>query len=217
VQSLDGNGNPVDTKRGELGSLASGAMIEAPAGMNITVVEPKAVPGYVDYGKWELHLIAAGMGVMYEMLTGDVRETTFSSARFGAQEYRTQTEAERWINVMPGAEEKIMRALWDAARDAGIVRTVDYEFAYGVPKWQYVNPVQDVEADIKEIANMLGSPSEKIRARGYTPDDVFTEIEADAKRLGYASGKEMAAALRGGASAAPAPEPAPPPPKKAAA
>ncbi|MFM8863449.1 MAG: phage portal protein, partial [Limnohabitans sp.] len=61
-------------KTGELGTLASGSITRVPAGMNLTVVEPKAAPGYVDYLRFNLHLVAAGMGITYEMLTGDVKE-----------------------------------------------------------------------------------------------------------------------------------------------
>jgi lambda family phage portal protein len=66
---------------GELGTLASGGITQIPSGVNLTVVEPKAAGGYVEYVKYQLHLIASGMGVTYEMMTGDVREVNFSSAR----------------------------------------------------------------------------------------------------------------------------------------
>ena len=34
---------------GELGTLASGGITQVPTGVNLTVVEPKAAGGYVDY------------------------------------------------------------------------------------------------------------------------------------------------------------------------
>ena len=46
---------------GELGTLASGGITQIPSGVNLTVVEPKAAGGYVDYVKYQLHLIASGM------------------------------------------------------------------------------------------------------------------------------------------------------------
>ena len=50
---------------------------------------------------------------------------------------------------------------------------------YSTPKWDYVNPQQEVRADTEEIAAGLSSLSEKLRRRGYKPDDVFAEMKSD--------------------------------------
>src|SRR5690606_27516436 len=42
----DETSNPAQTS--ELGSLAGGGIMQLPTGMNVTVVEPKAAPGYVE-------------------------------------------------------------------------------------------------------------------------------------------------------------------------
>lgn len=168
---------------GELGTLASGGITHVPTGLNLTVVEPKAAPGYTDYVKHQLHLIAAGMGVTYEMLTGDVREVNFSSARVALLEFRRNAEQVQWLTLIPRLCEPIWRAFVDAAVLAGKVRRPDYSVDWSTPKWQYVNPVQDVTADLDEIAGGLSSFSEKLRQRGYKPDLVFRELKSDFERL----------------------------------
>lgn len=166
-----------------LGDFAGGSITELPAGLDLTVIEPKAAPGYVDYGKFHLHLIAAGMGVTYEMATGDVRETTFSSARIGRLEYQRGAEQEQYLSIIPGLVAKLTRAYIDASALIGRISVPDYAAEYSTPKWPYVNPAQDVAADVEEIKNGLSSLSEKLRVRGYNPETVFTEIETDAARM----------------------------------
>lgn len=168
---------------GELGTLSSGSIIQAPPGGNITVVEPKAAPGYVDYVKQQLHVIAAGMGVTYEMLTGDMSEVNFASARIRQHDFRRDVEQEQWTLLVPGLCDRIWRAFVDAAYLAGKVAKAVYKVDHSTPKWPYTNPLQDVEADLREISGGLSSFSEKLRQRGYKPDLVFQELKLDLERL----------------------------------
>lgn len=177
--------NPSAAKQtGDLGELPSGAILGLPAGGNITVVEPKAAPGYVEYVKHQLHLIAAGIGVPYEMLTGDMREVNFSSARVRLLQFRQAVEQERWTTLAPMLLEPIWQAFVDAAYLAQRIRVAeDYAVDYSAPKWDYVNPEQDVQADLLEVSAGLSSLSEKLRQRGYKPQDVFDEMQRDFEDL----------------------------------
>ena len=47
----------------------------------------------------------------------------------------------------------------------------------------YVNPEQDVKADLAEISGGLSTISEKLRRRGYKPELVFAELKSDYDRL----------------------------------
>ena len=177
------DGVPLVTRTSDMGELPSGSLMQVPTGSNITVVEPKAAPGYVEYMKLNLHLIAAGAGWTYEMMTGDVREVNFSSARIRMLDYRREAEQEQWLYVIPMLVAPIVRAFADAAELAGKVRRASYNVRYATPKWDYVNPRDDVSSDLEEISGGLSSLSEKLRRRGYEPEEVFTEIASDFTRL----------------------------------
>jgi lambda family phage portal protein len=170
-------------RTGNLGKLAGGSIINMPDGMDITVVEPKAAPGYVEYLKHNLHIVAAGMGITYEMLTGDVSQVNFSSARVGMLEFRRNAEAEQWLTFIPKFCVPIRNAFITATELAGHIPPGTYRCDWSTPKWDYVNPVQDVRADLDEISGGLSSFSEKLRRRGYKPDLVFTELKSDLERL----------------------------------
>lgn len=180
-----GEGQDAATVRatGELGTIGSGSVVQVPSGMNLTVVEPKSAPGYVPYLSFNLHLIAAGMGVTYEMLTGDMSGANFSSARVALIEFRRRVEQLQWLTLIPKALNPIWRAFIDAAVLSGKLRSADYRVDWSTPKFDYVNPDQEVAADLKEIGGGLCSISEKLRRRGYAPELVFAEMKSDIERL----------------------------------
>jgi lambda family phage portal protein len=179
-------GEAVDTtaaKGGDLGPLASGGITQLPPGMNITAIEPKAAGGYVEYVKYQLHLIAAGFGVTYAMMTGDTKGGSWTSERAGRLNFQTEAELERWLHFIPKFCEPVCRAFADAAELARKVKKASYSVEHSTPKWNYVNPKDDVGADLDEIFGGLSSFSEKLRQRGYKPDQVFDELSADIAKL----------------------------------
>lgn len=167
----------------DMGELGGGNIFGMPAGMTFTVVEPKVAPGYVEYVKYALHLIAAGLGVPYEMLTGDMNEVNFSSARVRLLDFRRAVQQVQWLVLIPKMLVPIHEAFAEAAFLAGKVRTRDLAVDFSPPKWDYVNPEQDVKADQAEIGAGLCSISEKLRQRGYDPDVVFAELASDINKL----------------------------------
>ncbi|SFD83640.1 phage portal protein [Massilia yuzhufengensis] len=167
----------------DLGELGGGGIVGMPAGMNFTVVEPKAAPGYVDYLKFNLHLIAAGMGVPYHLLTGDMNEVNFSSARVRLLDFRRAVTQMQWLTLIPKLLVPIHDAFIEHAYLAGKIQVRDKAVDFSPPKWDYVNPEQDVKADLAEISGGLASISEKLRQRGYDPDVVFAELKGDIDKL----------------------------------
>jgi len=172
-------------RTGDLGELASGSITEVPPGSTIETVEPKAAGGYVEYVKHQLHIITAALGVTYEMATGDMSEVNFSSARVRLQDVRRGFEHTQWMIVIPRHTRPCADAFARAAIDAGKVpEGAKYVLEYDTPKWDYVNPAQEANADALQVATGLSSLSAKLRARGENPDKVFAEIGADFNRLG---------------------------------
>ncbi|KQZ34288.1 phage portal protein [Massilia sp. Root1485] len=179
------SGNPTGAGGGvqDLGELGGGNIIGMAAGLNFTVVEPKAAPGYVDYIKLQLHIISAAIGVPYEAITGDMSEVNFSSARVRLLAYRRSVQQVQWLVLVPMLLRPIYEAFIDAAYLAGKIRTPDKAVDFSMPKWDYVNPEQEVKADTAEIAAGLSTPSEKLRQRGYDPDTVYNELASDLKKF----------------------------------
>jgi lambda family phage portal protein len=177
-------GDPAAAKQtGDLGILPSGGMTQLPDGVNVTVVEPRAVPGYTDYVVQQLFLIAAGYGATYEGMTGDASRSNFSGSRSRMIDFRREVEMMQWLTLIPMLCNRMWGAHVDACYLAGLISKRDYTVEWSTPKWEYVNPEQDVKADTAEISAGLSSLSEKLRRRGYDPESVFAEIASDFKTL----------------------------------
>lgn len=199
----------------DLGQLASGGITQVPAGMQITVVEPKPAPGYVDYVKERKHSIAAGIGVTYEMMTGDMSETNFSSARVGQNDVRRSIEQRQWLLLVPMLCQRVRSAWFEAAVMAELLPRGADPVDWSTPRWEYVNPLQEVNADNAEVQGGLCSISEKLRRRGYKPDLVFAEMESDLKRLETSGVLALLLAMKSGNVMAVTPsEDSPPRPSK---
>lgn len=196
-------GDPTETNEqpsaqtGSLGELPSGSMVQLPAGLNITAIEPKAAPGYVESVKLNLQLIAAGMGVPYELMTGDVSQTNFSSARVRRLDFKKSVESLQWRVLIPRLIEPICIAASDAAVLGGVIPRRVRQWDHSTPKWDYVNPEQDVKSDMAEMSAGLATWSEKLRQRGYNPDQVLQEMKTDFEKLEAAGVLQMLMALQG--------------------
>ena len=183
---------------GSLGELASGSITQLPPGVNVTVVEPTSAPGYVDYVKHQLHLICAGGGWTYEAATGDMREVNFSSARIRQIDFRREIEQLQWLVIVPMLCQRIVDAFVRAAQLAGkLSDRPSFTVEHSTPKWDYVNPKQEIDADLTEISGGLSSISEKLRRRGYDPIAVFDEMQGDVDELKKRGLLEVLLALQG--------------------
>jgi lambda family phage portal protein len=144
---------------------------------------PSSSSGYGDYTKTQLHAIAAGAGVTYELLTGDLSQVNFSSIRAGQNDFRDMIDQWRWIDFIPVVCNRIEAWFMDAAWTAGSIRTRNYTALWTAPKWPYVDPLKDIQAMKEEIRGGLSSLSEKIRQNGDDPQEVFAEKASELKEL----------------------------------
>lgn len=170
---------------GDLGQLPSGGIVQIPAGLNVTTVAPTPAPGHVQYVKLQLHIIAAGWGVPYEIMTGDVSEVNFSSARVRIINFRRQVEQTQWLCLVPNLISRVRNAVIDAAELANLLpkRADNRACEHSTPKWDYVNPNDDANAELSLICGGLLTPSESLRRRGFKPDAVFAEWAKDMNRF----------------------------------
>jgi lambda family phage portal protein len=145
---------------------------------SVTFADPSAIAAD-SFTVDQLHAIAVGAGVTYEQLTGDLSRVNYSSTRFGRQEFKILIEQMRWLTIIPMGLERVYRWFEEAANMAGKVRTRGYDHKWTPPRWEYVNPKEDVETDLLELRAKLASHSEKVRERGQDPVKVYAEIAAD--------------------------------------
>lgn len=166
-----------------LESLSPGVIEYLKPGEDVSFSQPSTAAGESEYTHDQLLAIAMGAGLTYEQLTGDLSNANFSSMRAGRQEFKALIEQFRWLTFIPMVCERVWGWFEESAYFAGKIQTTGYEHIWTPPRWEYVDPMKDVQADKEELAGCLSSLSAKLRERGEDPEAVFAEIAQERKRL----------------------------------
>lgn len=176
----DADGN---TRRIE--RMSPGMVSYLKPGETVEFGEPSSGPE-VGFVADELRAIAAGVGVTYEQLTGDLSRVNYSSMRGGRMEFKLFIEQYRWLTFIPQVCERVYAWFEEAAYLAGKIRTTEHEHAWTPPRWEYVNPKEDVETELLELEADLESHAGALRKRGEDFDEKVAEIAEARKKLGEA-------------------------------
>ena len=165
-----------DSRRIE--ELAPGMVEYLGSGESVTFNNPPASTGYVEYVNNRLHAIAAGIGITYEQMTGDLSQVNYSSIRAGTLDFRREIEQFQWLTFIPMFCERVMSSWLNVAALTHNIKT-DIEVEWTTPKWDWVDPVKDTKGEEMEIALSLKSFSESARQRGYDPEILLEEVAKD--------------------------------------
>jgi lambda family phage portal protein len=150
------------------------------------------------YLKTQFRLIARGLGITYEQLTGDLEGVTYSSIRAGLIEFRRLCETIQARTVIFQFCRPIIRRWVATAVLAGATRTISVRDYLADPRrylrvewhpdgWEYTDPVKDVMGDILEVRAGFTTRSAKAAKRGHDAERV-DRINADDSSRARAAG-----------------------------
>jgi lambda family phage portal protein len=180
----DDDGSALGTVSTESGTnrkieeLAPGTIEYLGLGERVTFNNPPASTGYADYVNTRLHAIAAGIGITYEQMTGDLSQVNYSSIRAGTLDFRREVEQFQWLTFIPMFCRQVMKKWLQVASVSNGSRR-DIQVFWTTPKWDWVDPVKDVQGEENELRLNLKSWSKTVRERGLNPDELINEIKKD--------------------------------------
>ena len=159
--------------------LEPGAIEILPPGKDIRFASPPSVGEIDKVSRQYLLQIAAGFGITYEALTGDLNNTSFSSGRMGWIEFHRNIESWRWNMLVP----QMLNPIWKwfaQSASLGGVRGMDGIVAqWTPPRRELIDPDKEITATVKSVRSGLMSLSEAIREYGYDPEEVLREMQQD--------------------------------------
>jgi lambda family phage portal protein len=170
--------------------MEPGSLIPLPPGTDIRFSNPTEHDAYAPFVKNHLRAVAAGLGLPYELVSGDLEGVTYSSIRAGLVEFRRRVEQLQHNVVV----HLFCRPIWERfvrlavltgdlpARDFDADPAAYLGCSWLPPKFDYVDPMKDVQAEILAIDAGLKSRSQAISERGYDAEQVDAEIAADKER-----------------------------------
>ena len=145
---------------------------------------------YEVFMKIERQTIATVLRNTYEMLTGDMREVNFSSARIRLITLRRLWKQFQMAVMVHQFCRPVWRAWLDAAAIAGVIDARDYRkhpeeylnVEWSGQPWEWVDPIKDVESVRMEIESCLNSREAVVSSRGRDVEEVDAAIKRDHDR-----------------------------------
>jgi len=190
--AVDPTATNADSLTGEVLTDSDGARIEtirpgmiayATAESDVKLITPPVDQSYPQHLETELHQVAAGMGLPYEILTGDLSRVNYSSIKFGLSSFRRMCSTIRDLIVIP----LLCQREWDWFIDAAIAADVLPDRAYPVlwraPAWEEVDPWKEAKADAQELGAGLTTLHEVYAKRGKDFDETIATIAAERRAL----------------------------------
>lgn len=163
--------------------LEPGAMIFAPPGYSVEFSDPPSTDGAVDFLRSQIRSVAAGVGMPYELVSSDLSQVNYSSARLGLLEFRRRIEALRRNLVVarcliPAWKRWMLLEALSGRIAMGVAMSTTAEFVF--PGWAQIDPLKETKADAAAIDARIKSRWEVIGQRGRDPEVVDEEIDQDA-------------------------------------
>lgn len=193
ITSMEGAGSTFDgTQYSSVleAGMEPGTLKFLPQGTDIRFSDPAQVGDAMEVLKLALRGVAAGMGITYEQLTGDLSGVNYSSIRAGLVETRRRLEALQHHVVVYQFCRPIWRRFVTLAVLSGALRADDFEarradyfrVSWSPQGFEWVDPQKDVRAETEAIAAGLSSRRQAVARRGFDIEQLDAEIAADARR-----------------------------------
>jgi lambda family phage portal protein len=176
---IDSDGNAIPDQADEQFWMEPGAIYDLPPGGDVKFPTPPSVDGYKDLFTVTALEIAAGIGIPYEALTGDLSNVSFISGRLGRLYFKRSVEAWQYGVFIPMVCEPAGEWFLEAARMNGAVVPPGARVTWTPPAFELMDPASEISADIAAVRAGFRSKAAVIRSRGEDPETVHAEIVAE--------------------------------------
>lgn len=162
--------------------IEPGAIEHLQPGESITFATPPTTQGQDAFSRKVLQAIAAGYGISYESLTGDLGNVNFSSGRMGWLEmHRNINEWQSRIMISQLCD-PVWKWFMDAAKISGALQG-DVIADWTPPRREMIDPTKEIAGLVAMIQAGLDSWQDVVRQMGYDPDLVIAQMKEDADRF----------------------------------
>jgi len=184
-QAFGGETDEADADGTLMPALEAGTTQVVPPGYEVKFSSPADVGDtYEVWIKQQLRAVAAGMGVTFEQLTGDLSDVNYSSIRAGLLEFRRRIEALQHNVLVFQLNRVVWRWFVEAAVAAGTVpargfadNPREFRRVKWIPQgWSWVDPEKEIKAIVMAIRSGLVSREEAIAEFGYDIEEIDREL-----------------------------------------
>lgn len=168
----------------DIGSaIQPGAIYDLDEGEDIRFPTPPGVDGFDEFTRVVLRSVAAGMGITYESLAGDLSGVNFSSGRMGRMEMDRNVSSWQWLMMIPQFMAPFagwFKSAWEMK--TGNPRVLESKVSWVPPHRILVDPNREITAMRDKIRAGLASRQGVIRELGFDPERLIEEQRQDAQQ-----------------------------------
>lgn len=170
---------------GRVETLYPGMVSYMAHGEDVTFADPKASGGYAEFKRFSARDIATGLGIPYELMTGDLSQVNYSSYRAGLIRFRRRLEQDQWHLYIPRFCAPVFNRFADEARamrgapSMGLHKPV----AWTPPRFELIDPLKETQAELEAVLAGFDTWDEVVRKRGWTATEQLDGIEKWQKEL----------------------------------
>ena len=132
-------------------------------GQDVSFSDPPKVDDFADYMRFNLQAAAAGWGITYEALTGDLSGTNFASGRMGWLEFNRNIGRWRWDIMIPQMLDPVAGWYRQLAQVA-VGRRIPRQMVWTPPRREMINPKEEIAYLIEAVKAGFMSLSEVQRS-----------------------------------------------------
>tara|TARA_R110000782_G_scaffold134431_1_gene226805 strand:- start:917 stop:2410 length:1494 start_codon:yes stop_codon:yes gene_type:complete len=169
----------LDTATGqEIDRMEPGIIERLAPGETVTFNNPPTPSSFSEYVSKNQQENAAGYGITYEQLTGDMGNVNFSSGRMGWIEAQRQVEDWQYNMFIPQFCDKIWNWFIEGLKIKMIINK-NAQAEWTPQGREMIDPVKEMNGLILELKSGLISWTEACKRRGYNPDTLLEQMKND--------------------------------------
>jgi lambda family phage portal protein len=164
-------------------TIRPGAIYDLGPGEDVRFGQPPKTDGFEEFSRVVLRSVAAGLGITYEALSGDLTGVNFSSARMGRMEMDRNVSSWQWTMMVPQLCHPLGRWFTEAWKmQTGDARVADLRLEWTPPHRNLVDPAREIPALREKVRAGFASRQSVVRQLGYDPERLMDEIIQDQER-----------------------------------
>lgn len=159
-------------------TLAPGIVERLKPGEGVAFLEPSGSGGFSDFARHQLRAVSIGLGIPYDLLTGDLTQANYSSLRAGRVAFKRRVERDQELMLIPRWCAPAYQAFIRAAQQAALIprREGDWPVKFAAPPFEMLDPEAEAQGVKSMIRLGLKTWPQAVAEQGYDPKEQVREI-----------------------------------------
>jgi lambda family phage portal protein len=149
-------------------------------GEGVEFITPSGDGAFAEFARHQLRAVATGLGLTYDLITGDLSQANYASLRAGRLAFKRRLEQRQWTLFVPRLCQPIWDAFVAAAQAEGRLplRQGAWPVEWAPPRFEMVDPLKDTMAIQQQLRLGLITWGQAVAEMGWDATQQAEEIAA---------------------------------------